>query len=232
MKYSNKFASKIKARQALLLLVPAASIGVAMTTYISPGTIGKFCFTLTKIWLVVFPILWRLAIEKKAIRLPKITTKEINYGIVLGLIMSAIIFAAYWFFGRRYLDIEQVRASAIEVGITQANVYFLGVMYWSFINSFIEECVWRGFVYRHCRILYPQLIAIITSAIFFTLHHIIALFFYLQNPWLAITSSFGVFAAGVIWSACYQKSGFYACYISHILADLAIGWVGWHLLFA
>ena len=232
MKYSNKFASKIKARQALLLLVPAASIGVAMATYISPGTIGKFCFTLTKIWLVVFPILWRLAIEKKAIRLPKITTKEINYGIVLGLIMSAIIFAAYWFFGRRYLDIEQVRASAIEVGITQANVYFLGVIYWSFINSFIEECVWRGFVYRHCRILYPQLIAIITSAIFFTLHHIIALFFYLQNPWLAIISSFGVFAAGVIWSACYQKSGFYACYISHILADLAIGWVGWHLLFA
>lgn len=231
MQYSKKFNSRIKARQALVLLVPAASVGVVMATYISPGIIGKTCFTLTKIWLVAFPIMWRLAIEKKAIKIPKITNKEINYGLVLGLVMSAIIIAAYWFIGKEYLDIEQVREQAIAVGITQVSIYFLAVMYWSFINSFIEECVWRGFVYRHCRILQPKLIAIITSALFFTLHHIIGLFFYLQNPFLAIVASCGVFLAGVIWSACYQRSGFYACYISHILADLAIGFVGWHLLF-
>jgi membrane protease YdiL (CAAX protease family) len=231
VQYSKTYSNK-KARQALLLLVPAASIGVAMATYISPGIIGKTCFTFTKIWLIAFPILWRLTVEKKAIKIPKITNKEINYGLVLGLVMSAIIIATYWFIGRPYLDIEQVRASATAVGITQLSIYFLGVMYWSFINSFIEECVWRGFVYRHCRILQPKLIAIITSALFFTLHHIIGLLFYLQNPFLAIVASFGVFAAGVIWSAYYQNSGFYTCYISHILADLAIGFVGWHLLFS
>ncbi|HHP7230798.1 MAG TPA: type II CAAX prenyl endopeptidase Rce1 family protein, partial [Xenococcaceae cyanobacterium] len=91
--------------------------------------------------------------------------------------------------------------------------------------------VWRGFVYRQCQIVKPGLLAIFTSGLFFTLHHIIALFFYLQNSLLATLSSIGVLIAGIIWSACYQKSGFWTCYISHILADLAIGLVGWHLLF-
>ena len=232
MKYSRKFTSVIKARQALLLFVPAASIGVTMATYISPGIVGKICFTITKIWLVVFPIVWRLIIEKKAIKIPKVTKKEIDYGLLFGLIMSVIIVAAYWFVGKKYLDIIEVREQAKAVGITQLNIYLLAVMYWSFVNSLIEECVWRGFVYRHCRILQPRLMAIITSAAFFTLHHVIGLFFYLQNPFLAIIGSFGVFVAGIVWSACYQKLGFYTCYISHILADLAIGFVGWHLLFA
>jgi uncharacterized protein len=105
-------------------------------------------------------------------------------------------------------------------------------MYWSFVNSLIEESVWRGFVYRQCLIFQSRLSAIMTSALFFTLHHIIALFFYLQNPMLAIISSFGVFCGGVIWSACYQRWGFWSCYLSHILADLAIGFIGWHLLFS
>jgi membrane protease YdiL (CAAX protease family) len=146
--------------------------------------------------------------------------------------MSAIIIAAYWFIGLKYLNITEIRTQATAVGITKVSIYFLAVMYWSFINSLIEECVWRGFVYRQCRIWQSKLMAIVTSALFFTLHHIIGLFFYLQNPLLAIVSSFGVFTAGVIWSFCYQRSGFWVCYISHILADLAIGLVGWHLLFS
>lgn len=232
MKYSTNFYLVTKAQRALLLLVPAASIGVAMATYISPGIIGQAFFTLTKIWLVAFPLFWRLTIEKKAIELPKINIKEINFGLIIGLVMSGIIITAYFFIGLKYLNILEVRDRATAVGITRVSIYFLAVMYWSFINSFIEECVWRGFVYRQCQIWQPQIIAIITSALFFTLHHIIGLFFYLQNPVLAIISSFGVFGAGVIWSVCYQKLGFWTCYISHIVADLAIGFVGWHLLFS
>ena len=231
MKATQTIYTETKAQQALWLLVPAASIGVTMATYIAPGLWGQRFFTLTKIWLVVLPIFWRLKVENKAIKIPKITTKQIKFGLILGLIMSAAIIITYWFIGQKFLDITEVRNQATTAGITTASIYFLGVVYWSFINSLIEVSVWRGFVYRQCKIFQPKLTAIITSALFFTLHHIIALFFYLQNPILAIVSSFGVFLAGVIWSACYQKSGFWACYLSHILADLAIAFVGWHLLF-
>jgi uncharacterized protein len=229
--YGNKNATK-KALQALWLFVPAASIGVVMATYISPGIVGQGIFTLTKAWLVVLPIFWRLKVEKKELKLPKIKLKQINCGVILGLIMSIVILTTYWLIGQRFLNIVEVKNQAIAAGINNVKIYLLGVMYWSFVNSFIEESVWRGFVDRQCLIFLSKISAIVTSALFFTLHHIIALFFYLQNPLLAIICSCGVFIAGVIWSVCYQKSGFWSCYFSHVLADLAIGFVGWHLLFS
>lgn len=232
MSSNNNFYPAKNARQSLWLFVPAASIGVGMATYISPGLIGQTIFTLTKIWLIIFPIFWRLKIEKKFIQFPKISNKQFILGSVLGIIMSSIIVAIYWFVGKNFLNILEVRQLAIAIGIKNANLYLLGVLYWSFVNSWIEECVWRGFVYRQCLVLQPRWNAIIFSALFFTLHHIIALFFYLQNPIVAILGSFGVFLAGVIWSNCYQRVGLWSCYISHILADLAIGFVGWHLLFS
>ncbi len=221
----------IQAKQSLLLIVPVVSFGVIMATFIAPGGVGKTIFTLAKIWLVLMPLFWRLKIERKSIKLPKITIKKINFGLILGLIMFGAILLAYWLVEQQLLDTAAVRSQAFTMGISSISIYFAGVLYWSFINSFIEECVWRGFVHRQCNIIKPGLIAIIISAIFFTLHHIIALYFYLNNILLVIIASFGVFIAGVIWSTCYQRSGFWSCYISHILADLAIGLVGWHLLF-
>ncbi len=41
---------------ALLLLVPAPSIGVATQLYISPGSFGQLVALLSKIWLLVIPI--------------------------------------------------------------------------------------------------------------------------------------------------------------------------------
>jgi hypothetical protein len=60
----------------------------------------------------------------------------------------------------------------------------------------------------------------------------IALIFYTQNWLIVILGSLGVFMAGVIWSICFRKAGFWSAYLSHILADLAIAIVGWHLLFS
>ncbi|WP_144867653.1 hypothetical protein [Hyella patelloides] len=71
MKSQNNFDPVTKAQQVLWLLVPAPSMGVTMATYIAPGIIGQSFFTLTKIWLVLLPVFWRLKIEKKAIKLPK-----------------------------------------------------------------------------------------------------------------------------------------------------------------
>lgn len=220
-----------KAQQALWLLVPSNSIGVLIATYILPGIIGQSIFTLVKVWLIILPIFWRLKIENKTLKIPKINLQQISFGLALGVIMSIVIIVVYFFIGQRFLNLTIVREKAITVGINRVNFYLLGVLYWSFVNSFIEESVWRGFVYRQCLFFLSKRKAIITSAIFFTLHHIIALFFYLQHPIPAILGSCGVFIAGIIWSICYQKLGFWSCYFSHILADLAIGFVGWHLLF-
>jgi uncharacterized protein len=218
---------------ALLLFVPASSIGVIMALFIAPGAIGNGVFTLVKIWIVVLPLFWTWKTNPAALRLPQFKRERVLMGIAWGLLMFVTIIAAYWLVGKEWIDLAAIRSKSEEVGITNLNVYLAGFFYWSFINSFIEECIWRGFVYSQCAVLMNSLAAVIFSALFFTLHHSIALYGYTHN-WLVVgLGSLGVFLAGVIWSFCYKTSGSIAPgYISHILADVAIALVGWQLLFS
>ena len=76
---------------------------------------------------------------------------------------------------------ETTRAKAQQVGITGPWIFLAGAAYWTFINAFIEEYIWRGFVYRHCESLISGFGAVSLSALFFTLHHTIALTGYFQT---------------------------------------------------
>ena len=232
MDKSNKKFAKKQAKQVLGLVVPTPIIGVTMATIIAPGIIGQTIFTIIKIWIVLIPLLWVTRIEKKVLRLPIVSRKQIASGIILGLIMFAAIALSYLLIGRSFIEISDIRIQATEVGITNQSIYLAGFAYWCFINSFIEECIWRGFVDRQCRILFSGFSAIVMSALFFTLHHIIALAFYTQHWLIAFLGSLGVLLAGMIWSFSYRNFGFWTCYISHVLADIAIAIVGWDLLFA
>lgn len=147
MTEDSSFLEVKKAQQALWLLVPSNSIGVLTATYILPGIIGQSIFTLVKVWLIILPIFWRLKIENKTLKIPKINRQQISFGLALGVIMSIVIIVVYFFIGQRFLNLTIVREKAITVGINRINFYLLGVLYWSFVNSFIEESVWRGFVY-------------------------------------------------------------------------------------
>jgi uncharacterized protein len=48
------YLSKVNALIALVLFVPAFSVGVAMSLFIAPGVIGNSVFTAVKIWGIVF----------------------------------------------------------------------------------------------------------------------------------------------------------------------------------
>ncbi|MFM2312932.1 MAG: hypothetical protein RLZZ04_2208, partial [Cyanobacteriota bacterium] len=63
--------SKTSALIALILFVPAFSIGVAMSLFIAPGIIGNSVFTAVKIWGIGFPLLWVIKTDSTALRLPK-----------------------------------------------------------------------------------------------------------------------------------------------------------------
>ena len=217
---------------SLLLLVPAASIGIAMTVYIAPGTWGPILLFLSKVWLLALPLAWFLWVDagKLSISLPK--QRELLAGFVLGFLMFAIILGAYWLFGQQWIDVADVRVKAQEVGISSGQIYLAGAMYWSFVNSAIEEYIWRWFVYRKCEKLIPPIPAVLLCALLFTLHHIIALAAYTAEWRSVMLGSLGVFIAGAVWSWCYLTfRSIWAGYISHILADLAIAIVGWQLLF-
>ena len=223
--------SKKSAAIALLLFVPAFSIGVVMSLFIAPGIIGNSIFTAMKVWGVIFPLAW-IKYNSQALRLPKFTWREIRVGLGLGILMFAAIISAYFLIGQRIIDLTVIRVKATEVGITSPHLYLAGCIYWSFINSLIEECTWRGFVVSRCKVLFPDAISVILAALFFTTHHSIALYGYTHSWSIVLLGSLGVFIAGIVWAGVYDHYRSIAPgYISHILADLAIALVGYQLLF-
>ena len=221
--------SKISALVALILFVPAFSIGVAMSLFVAPGFVGNSVFTAVKIWSIAFPLVWVMKTNSKALRLPKISWLEVRAG--LGVLMFGAIALAYLSVGRA-IDLSEVRNKAAEVGITQPYLYLAGCVYWSFINSLVEELTWRGFVISQLKVLVSANVAVVLAALFFTAHHSLALYGYTHN-WLVVAlGSLGVFLAGVVWAWCYSHYRSIAPgYISHILADIAIAIIGYRLLF-
>lgn len=216
----------------LLILGLAPSIGIVLALYLAPGIIGNTIFSLSKIILLILPFLWFTYIDhgKTKISLPK--PQELLIGITSGLLIFFIIVSVYKIFGNNWIDSNSFRLKAKEVGITTPTIYLLGVFYWSFINSLIEEYIWRWFVYIKCEQLTSKWIAVYLSAVLFTLHHIIALTAYTPDIRAVILGSLGVFMGGVIWSLLYLKfRSLWSCYLSHILADLAIALIGWQILF-
>ena len=203
-----------------------------MALFIAPGLIGNGIFTLVKIWIVIFPLFWTWKNNPRKLQLPKFQTRQIVAGFCLGILMFISIYITYLLLGKSWINLVDIRTKAQEVGITSTNIYLAGFLYWSFINSLIEEYIWRGFVYSQCKILFPTAAAISLASLFFTLHHSIAIYGYTHNWMVVFIGSWGVFVAGAIWSLCYKTyDSIIPGYISHILADMAIAVVGWQLLF-
>ncbi|WP_036479363.1 CPBP family intramembrane glutamic endopeptidase, partial [Myxosarcina sp. GI1] len=184
--------SRRQAAIALLLFVPVFSIGVTMSLLIAPGIVGNSVFTVAKVWAVVFPLWWTWNHNRHSLGLPRFDRQKTLIGLAWGLLMFGVIICAYLLLGKQWIELTDIRNKATVVGITSLSIYLAGCFYWCFINSFIEECIWRGFVYPQCEKLSSGIAAVALSAVFFTLHHIIALYAYTQNWLVVFIGSLGV----------------------------------------
>jgi uncharacterized protein len=215
---------------ALLLIVPITSIGALCSTVIFPGAIGQGIAICGGIWLLVFPILWQVSIERQPLKL-RYALDGWLIGVILGVIMFGVILGSYWFAGRYWLNIPDIRARVSQMGMNIPLMVFGFGTFQTLVNSLIEEYVWRWFVYYHCARLWTQRLAIWISAGFFTLHHIILMIAECDDWRLVVVGSIAVFVAGVLWAKCVQiYRSLLPSYLSHLAADLALQIVSWHIL--
>lgn len=219
---------------ALLLLVPAPMLGVLAAMWWEPtrGTpLGQALYGAAKIWILVLPLAWHLLVERQPVSLSPPRKGGLGMGLLLGLAIAAFIVAGYWFIGRGIVDVEVLRKAAAANGLDQPARYIALVTMLTLVNALLEEYVWRWFVYRQCERLMPVGVAIIASALLFTLHHAVAL--RLQMGWTpTLLACSGIFIGGCAWSWLYRRyRSIWPCYLSHILADAAVFSVGWMLLF-
>ena len=216
---------------ALLLIAPIPSLGVIMAMVVAPGPAGKTIFAVAKVWLLAFPAAWYLLAEKGKPSWSLPQRGGLAVGAASGAALAGIIVVGARLFGVQYMDLAPLRTEMQEMGLQTALPYLAGAAGWTFVNSLMEEYVYRWFIFRQCEELMTGATAVIVSAAIFTAHHVIATSRYL-DPLLTFLASVGVFVGGCAWSWLYLRyRSIWPCWISHVLADIAVFGIGWWLLF-
>jgi membrane protease YdiL (CAAX protease family) len=224
--------SNAKSKIALLLLVPAPSLGVLASMVIAPDTAaGKTVFIFSKIWVLLLPVIWLVFVRREKLSLSPPRNGGFVLSAAIGVVVSALIFALYLTIGKQLIEPELVREMAGKVGLGEKQVYLAGAAYWILINSVLEEYLWRWFVLRESMAVMPRAAAISASALFFSLHHIIALQVYF-NWFVVAVATLGIFTGALIWSWCYLKfKSIWPGCLSHAVVDLAVFSIGYMLIF-
>lgn len=226
-----------------LLLVVAIllpSFGVYSAMYAFPNTpLGQGIFFLCKLALLVLPVALYFGLDKKsftdfrasAFQSPNLA-KGIQFNLILGLLICAVIFLGYRLLSDSLIDINTFRQQLDTVGMKDPTRYFALALYWTFINALLEEYFWRWFVVRECELWLSKNLAILASAIGFVLHHFLAMLIYFDWK-TALLCSTGVFIGGLLWSYSYSKfRSIWPGYLSHVFIDAIIFYIGWELLFS
>ena len=152
--------------------------------------------------------------------------------IVSGLLITAIIFAAYWLIGPYLIDPETVRVQASKRSLDHAAAYLGLSLYIILINSVLEEYVFRWFLFRKCEQVGGQAFAVIGSAFIFMTHHVFPLQAYFKEFWTVLLCTLGTGVGGAIWSWMYLKyRSVWVPYVSHAIVDVAMLGVGALIIF-
>ena len=218
---------------AILLVgfIPSASV-IFGIEIIESELLSQLFFASCKVWIFLVPTIWYLKVEKNPISKKSPTKEGIVWGLITGIMMSLIILIT-WFLFNETLDIDEMVDILQSKGLDNINLYILGMFYWIFINSLLEEYVFRWFITTKSSELFrSDVIGIIFSAAMFTLHHAIALYLFGFIWWQTIIACFGLLSAAAIWSWLYVRfRSIWVCWLSHAICDVAVFGIGYTILF-
>lgn len=161
-------------------------------------------------------------------------------GLVASVLFGALVLAAMLLLYRFWLEPsgmlaglrEQVWRKVQDLGVDSVARYVgLGVFY-SLGHSLLEEYYWRWFVFGQLRLRFNLPAAVTIASLGFMAHHVILLATFLgsTSP-LTYLFSLGVAAGGAVWACLYVWGrSLVGPWLSHILVDAAIFWIGYELI--
>ena len=215
----------------LVLVAIAPTVSVITGFALKAGIIAAFVFVFTKLWMFGLPALWYLKVEggERSYSMPREGGWTIS--VLLGMGMIFVTAIAYILLGDLVLRSEDLHEILEPFGLTVPWKLAIGILFWIFINSVLEEYVFRWFITSKLeQILGGKWRPILLSAGIFTLHHTIALAFFI-DPLGNALASLGVFIGGVIFSWIYvQYRSIWVAWVAHALADVAIFAIAWQLI--
>ena len=217
---------------ALLLVGLAPTVSIFISFGTDGGIISQIAYVLSKLWLVVIPLIWYLKIDKGQLSLSK--PKQGGYAVAVGLGsgMSALILLTWFMLGDK-IDGSLLRDAVEPVGLLDVRLYIGGVIYWTVFNSLLEEYVFRWFlVVKSEALVGTGTPAILLSAFIFVIHHTFALLFFGFPWWANLLASVSLFIGGAIFSWLYIRyRSVWMPYIAHAICDIAVFSIGAMIIF-
>ena len=209
-------------------LLPAAQTGVSV--YWEWHT--AITYPAFKVLMIAAPIvawLWARRSGREVRDLVGLKRPNFPIALAVGALMSAVILTGYYFVLRPSLDPAPILAKVRSLGVLKH--YWVMAGFISLWHSLFEEYFWRGFIIGELRgwISRGWVTCVVGGAVF-GIHHIFALEALFDWPVVAL-ATLGTMVAGAVWS--YMRVRGYSiwdCYISHVLADLSIMWIGYDLI--
>jgi membrane protease YdiL (CAAX protease family) len=215
----------------LILVGIAPTISVLTGFAFKAGVLAIIVFVFTKIWIFGLPAFWHLRIDKNGFSRSPALNGGWAVSAGLGIVMAIVIMLAYFLIGDALLSDEDLIEILDPFGLTTPWKLMLAILFWVFINSVLEEFVFRWFITSKIeQLVSGKWLPILLSAGIFTLHHTIALAFFI-DPLGNFLASTGVFIGGVIFSWIYiEYRSIWVAWVAHAIADVAVFAIAWQMV--
>ena len=224
IKYFNK--KSIYAMLSVIICAAVMSIvdGVIQPQYFVKSAIKILLFLLVP--MMYFVVNREETGEVKQLFQPR--AKHIAIALGLGALVYSFILGGY-FLLRGVIDFSGVASQLTESAGVSADNFIYVSLYISFVNSFLEEFLFRGFAFFTLKRLTSRKLAYIFSALAFALYHCGMTAGWFNIGIFALTLA-GLFIAGVIFNFLNEKSGnIYTSWVVHMCANFAINTIGFIL---
>lgn len=200
------------------------------------GTLaGNAAYVSVKFFLLLFPIIITIWVLKERVLaslpdIPRQRMRSIVMGSVFGIATVALMFGLL---KTGIGDVVRESNGPIRKFVSGLGVldnFWIFAIFLSCIHSYMEEFFWRWFVFGNLRKLIPVGGAILLAGIGFASHHVVILSKFLPLPWAVLFGAF-VGLGGIVWSWFYYKHNtLWGAWISHMIIDFGIMWIGWELI--
>lgn len=223
-----------------LLFPTAVTLSYFVIAGTQPAAVQQITYAVLKCAQFAFPAVWVCLVQRESRLQSERSGQSGRGGVVLGLAMAlaaTLLMGGIYYGGVRSMPLFSAAAEAVRqklqgFGLDTIPKYAAVALFYSLIHSFLEEYYWRWFVFGQLRRLIPVAVAIGVSALGFTLHHVLVLGHYFGwASWATWSFSLAVAAAGCFWAWLYQRSqSLYGPWLSHMVLDMAIFWIGYELV--
>lgn len=216
-------------------LVVFLSLFVLLVMSLIEKIVQPSYFIKSIIKLLVFSLamfVYCIKYKENFFKLINLKKKGLSKGLILFMLFSYFVIIVGYLLLRNHIDLNGIRESLLNKEQLNKNNFIFIFSYIIFINSFLEESFFRGFIYNVFKKEGYEKIGVLFSAFIFALYHIGIMDGWF-NPFVMIVGVVGLFVTGIfLQDIVKREDNLLGSYLVHAIANLAINTIGTIMLFS